>query len=74
MNKKLNDYKLKLKEKKEKTNHKSCIIIGANPSIMSKKLGLVIDEGHDFVIRLNREPEKKYEDFYGSHTDVFIGF
>ena len=70
----IDKYILKLKNYVEKTHHKSCIIIGANPSITSKKLGKIIDHKYDYVIRINREPEKEYSEFYGTHTDIFIGF
>lgn len=57
----------------KKSKQETCIIIGANPSIESKHLGNIIDNSTDFIIRLNRLPDKKYKNNYGEKTTFFIG-
>ena len=51
----------------------SCLIIGSNPSLLSKKIGEKIDKSFDVIVRLNRMPDISYKDYYGMNTTFFIG-
>lgn len=56
-----------------KTDRKSVIVIGSNPSIKDFQAMQYIDNNESFIIRLNRPPIKDCIQNYGEKTDLFIG-
>lgn len=56
-----------------KDNKDECIIIGANQSLKTKQLSNYINTSDKTIIRLNRLPSQKLEEFYGNRTDLFFG-
>lgn len=53
--------------------NKSAIVIGSNPSITDFNAKDFINNGNQFIIRLNRPAIEKYKCNYGERTDLYFG-